>query len=141
MCILYSMITNQEAIRRMFNVVFDGAGNLPAFPGIYPDYAAPIVRNSPEGRELAMARWGMPSPASALEDKKSDPGATKMPNPRTGAAGWDGRIAAWCHSQASRSRTRSRMVVGRPSGSLTTRLARSLVSRASGCRSGHRHGR
>ena len=45
MCNLYAMITNQEAIRRMFNVVFDSAGNLPAFPGIYPDYAAPIVRN------------------------------------------------------------------------------------------------
>jgi putative SOS response-associated peptidase YedK len=83
MCNLYAMITNQEAIRRMFNVVFDSAGNLPAFPGIYPDYAAPIVRNSPEGRELAMARWGMPSPAFALEGKKTDPGVTNIRNAKS----------------------------------------------------------
>ena len=30
-------------------------------PEIFPDYSAPIVRNQPEGRELMMARWGMPS--------------------------------------------------------------------------------
>jgi hypothetical protein len=27
---------------------------------IFPDYAAPIVRNQDGGRELTMARWGMP---------------------------------------------------------------------------------
>jgi putative SOS response-associated peptidase YedK len=31
-------------------------------PGIFPDYSAPIVRDASEGRELVMARWGMPSP-------------------------------------------------------------------------------
>lgn len=30
-------------------------------PGIFPDYPAPIVRYAAEGREIAMARWGMPS--------------------------------------------------------------------------------
>src|SRR6185437_11047175 len=30
-------------------------------PGIFPDYLAPIVRNTPDGREIVMARWGMPS--------------------------------------------------------------------------------
>jgi putative SOS response-associated peptidase YedK len=35
-------------------------GNFPPLPGIFPDYAAPIVRNQPGGRELTMARWGMP---------------------------------------------------------------------------------
>jgi len=39
----------------------DRTGNLPAMPGIYPDYSAPIVRNGGGGRELAIARWGMPS--------------------------------------------------------------------------------
>ena len=34
--------------------------------GIYPDYPAPIVRNSTEGRELATARWGPPSSQYAL---------------------------------------------------------------------------
>jgi putative SOS response-associated peptidase YedK len=36
-------------------------GNMPTLPGVFPDYFAPIVRNSAEGRELVMARWGMPN--------------------------------------------------------------------------------
>src|ERR1700736_961320 len=70
MCNLYSMTTNVEAIRRLFQVDAsnDKTGNLPAMPGIYPDYPAPIVRNGKGGRELAMARWGMPSSQKALMD-------------------------------------------------------------------------
>ena len=41
--------------------VIDKTGNLPPLPGIYPDYPAPIVRNGSDGRELVMARWGLPS--------------------------------------------------------------------------------
>ncbi|PZO01122.1 MAG: DUF159 family protein [Alphaproteobacteria bacterium] len=43
-------------------------GNLA--PGdVYPDYPAPIVRHGLDGeRELAMARWGMPSSRKALFD-------------------------------------------------------------------------
>jgi hypothetical protein len=49
-------------------------GNLPLFPGIFPDYAAPIVRNAPDGvRELSTARWRMPSPVFALKGRNSDP--------------------------------------------------------------------
>ena len=53
---------------------------MPPLPGIFPDYAAPIVRNRPEGRELAMVRWGMPSPVFALQGKKTDPGVTNVRN-------------------------------------------------------------
>jgi putative SOS response-associated peptidase YedK len=62
------MTTNVEAIRRLFQVdpANDRAGNLASMPGIYPDYPAPIVRNGNGGRELAMARWGMPSSSKAL---------------------------------------------------------------------------
>jgi putative SOS response-associated peptidase YedK len=69
-CNLYSMTTNVEAIRRIFQVKAsnDKSGNLPTQPGIYPDYPAPIVRNGNGGRELAMARWGMPSSPKALMD-------------------------------------------------------------------------
>jgi putative SOS response-associated peptidase YedK len=74
------MTTNQEAIRRLFRVNVDNAGNLPSMPGVYPDYATPIVRNSAVGRELAMARWGMPTPPKFLEGKKSDPGVTNIRN-------------------------------------------------------------
>lgn len=80
MCNLYSMTRSQAEIRRLFKVEHDHAGNLPALPGIFPDYTAPIVRQGPEGRELATARWGLPSPAFALQGKKTDPGVTNVRN-------------------------------------------------------------
>ena len=65
----------------------DTTGNLPQLPGIFPDYAAPIVRTGSDGvRELAMARWGMPSPAFALEGKKVDKGVTNVRS--TGSSHW-----------------------------------------------------
>lgn len=61
MCNLYSMTKNQDAIRRLFSFDLDSTGNLPAMPGIFPDYPAPIVRNKVDVTELTLARWGMPS--------------------------------------------------------------------------------
>ena len=46
MCNLYSMTTNQEAIRALFRVVNRYVGNLPPMPGVFPDYPAPVVRNT-----------------------------------------------------------------------------------------------
>jgi len=66
MCNLYSMTKGQAAIRNLFKVETDLTGNLPSMPGIFPDYPAPIVRNGAGGRELALARWGMPSSQFAL---------------------------------------------------------------------------
>ena len=80
MCNLYSVTKGQQAIRELARTMSDTAGNLPPLPGIFPDYAAPIVRNHPDGRELTMARWGMPSPVFALKGKKSDPGVTNVRN-------------------------------------------------------------
>ena len=61
MCNLYSITTNQAAIIALFRVVNRYVGNLAPMPGVFPDYPAPIVRNGADGRELATARWGMPS--------------------------------------------------------------------------------
>jgi putative SOS response-associated peptidase YedK len=59
----------------------DITGNLPLFPGIFPDYAAPIVRNAPDGvRELSTARWGMASTVFALKGRNSDPVVTNVRN-------------------------------------------------------------
>ncbi len=58
----------------------DRTGNLPPLPGIFPDYPAPIVRNQPGGRELTMARWGMPSPIFALKGRNCDSGVTNIRN-------------------------------------------------------------
>lgn len=60
------MTKNVEAIRRLFGALNSSVGNLPSMPGIFPDYPAPIIRNGPDGREVAMARWGMPSSSEAL---------------------------------------------------------------------------
>lgn len=68
MCNLYSMTKNVDAIRRLFNALNSKVGNLPSMPGIFPDYPAPIVRNGAEGRDIVMARWGMPSSQRALLD-------------------------------------------------------------------------
>ncbi len=80
MCNLYSLTKGQQAIRELAGAMIDRTGNLPPMPGIFPDYAAPIVRSGPDGLELALARWGMPSPVFALEGKRTDPGVTNVRN-------------------------------------------------------------
>jgi putative SOS response-associated peptidase YedK len=62
MCILYSIITNQAAITALFRVVNRFVGNLAPMPGVFPDYPAPVIRNTDGGTELTMMRWGMPPP-------------------------------------------------------------------------------
>jgi putative SOS response-associated peptidase YedK len=66
MCNLYSMTKNVDAIKQLFGALNSRVGNLPSLPGIFPDYPAPIVRNALHGREIVMARWGMPTSQSAL---------------------------------------------------------------------------
>ena len=80
MCNLYSVTKGQQAIRELAGVMRDRTGNLPLMPGIYPDYRAPVVRNQPEGRELTMARWGMPSPLASLKGRNADSGVTNIRN-------------------------------------------------------------
>lgn len=80
MCNLYSMIKGQAAIREIARVMKDETGNLAPLPGIFPDYKAPIVRRNGTDRELVMARWGMPSPASVLKNRNSDIGVTNVRN-------------------------------------------------------------
>ena len=68
MCNLYRQRSGPQAIMDMANAMRSTVGNLA--PGdVYPDYSAPIVRTGPDGvRELAMARWGMPSSRKAILD-------------------------------------------------------------------------
>jgi putative SOS response-associated peptidase YedK len=84
MCNLYSMTKTKDAMRQ-FPLAFDDRGvNMPSLPGIYPDYSAPIIRNNVGARELAMVRWGMPSPKQALVGKKTDRGVTNVRNTNSG---------------------------------------------------------
>jgi putative SOS response-associated peptidase YedK len=61
----------------------DQLGNLAPMPGIFPDYAAPILRAGPGGWQLARARWGMPTPQRFLEGRRTDPGVTNIRNVRS----------------------------------------------------------
>src|SRR5882672_6322449 len=47
---------------QQFRVINRYVGNLPPMPGVFPDYPAPVVRNSDHGSELVTMRWGMPPP-------------------------------------------------------------------------------
>lgn len=82
MCNLYSVNTNVEALRALVGLfrIAEDIGNLPPQPGLFPDYPAPIIRNTPAGRELTKVRWGMPTPPKFLEGKKTDPGVTNVRN-------------------------------------------------------------
>ena len=63
MCNLYSVTKGQQAIRDLFAVKRDRAGNLPPLSATFPDQMAPIIRVASDGeRELVKARWGMPGP-------------------------------------------------------------------------------
>lgn len=67
MCNLYSLTKGPQAILEFTRAMVNNAGNLE--PGkIWPDYAAPIVRDVDGKRELAKVRWGLPSSKKALLD-------------------------------------------------------------------------
>ena len=88
MCNLYSQTKSQDAMRHVFDdmgtqdeAFEDLTGNLPPQAGIYPDYAAPIIRHrAASGWQLSKARWGMPTPATFLKGKRTDPGVTNIRN-------------------------------------------------------------
>ena len=62
MCNLYSITTNQAAIAALFRVVNRYVGNLAPMTGVFPDYPAPVIRNTETGTEMTLMRWGMPPP-------------------------------------------------------------------------------
>lgn len=68
MCNLYSLSRHLQAIIQIAAAMNRTVGNLAPLPGIFPDYNAPILRGHPDGLELTMARWGMPSSRKAILD-------------------------------------------------------------------------
>lgn len=69
MCNHYRQNSGPGDILAMTRALSNNAGNLEP-RDIYPDYTAPIVRLDTNGdRELAMARWGMPSPRNIQIEK------------------------------------------------------------------------
>jgi putative SOS response-associated peptidase YedK len=78
MCNLYNVTTNQEALRAITKA-FDRLGNLQPSLDVYPDRPGPVIRNTPDGCEMAMLTWGMPSPPAFLQGKP-DCGVTNIRN-------------------------------------------------------------
>jgi putative SOS response-associated peptidase YedK len=79
MCYLYSLRKGQQVIRDLADAIRDLTGNLTVLPGVFLDYFAPLVRVASDSvRELAVARWGMPSPVFALKGGNSDPGVINV---------------------------------------------------------------
>lgn len=59
----------------------DSLGNLEPSLNVYPDRPAPVVRNTPDGRELAPLTWGMPTPPQFLKTRDApDTGVTNIRN-------------------------------------------------------------
>lgn len=79
MCNLYNITTNQEAIREITRAMIDTLGNLEPSIDIYPDRPAPVVRNTPDGREITRLTWGMPSPPFVTKGNP-DGGVTNIRN-------------------------------------------------------------
>jgi putative SOS response-associated peptidase YedK len=99
MCNLYyadlRIMPTDAAKPALMRAMHDRTGNPPPLPGIFPDYVAPIVRNTADGRELTMAPWGMPSPVFALKGRNSDPGVTNVRN--TASPHWRRWLAPKSH--------------------------------------------
>jgi hypothetical protein len=108
-CVTYlSHTKGKHAIIQLARVMHDRTCNLMPLPSIFPDYPAPIIRNTPEVRELAMA----------LQGRNSDPGVTNIRNSASphGADGSAPRAGVSCHSPAFPNRNPCPMAASRRSG-------------------------
>ena len=67
MCNLYSLTTNQDAIRRQFRVERDLAGNLPPLPAIFPDQRRALnsIVGPMSGHEGSLGDMTLLRPSSA----------------------------------------------------------------------------
>jgi putative SOS response-associated peptidase YedK len=80
------MNRTRDEIRNIVGALRDLTANQPPLPGVFPDYAAPIIRMDAGDRIVANARWGLPSPQFALKGRNSDPGITNVRN--TASSHW-----------------------------------------------------
>ena len=67
-CNLYSMTKNRAAIVALVKALEDRNNNQPPQPGVFPDYAAPVVVQEDGRRLVRDMRWGLPTSKKALLD-------------------------------------------------------------------------
>ena len=79
MCNLYNITTTHEAMRRLFKKFSDLTNRVDPQMDIFPDYPAPVLRNiHGDDPELAMLRWGMPTPPMYMKGE-ADPKTKRKP--------------------------------------------------------------
>jgi putative SOS response-associated peptidase YedK len=66
-CNLYAMMKGRAEAAQLARAFTDRNNNQPPMSGIFPDYPAPVVTKTVDGRrEMRDVRWGMPSSKNAL---------------------------------------------------------------------------
>src|SRR5438128_970076 len=80
MCNLYSITTNQEAIRRLFRQVNRYVGNLAPMPGVFPDYALGDAGSATDGGTAGheYSEYIFPALASVASAGAPVPGAVQQ---------------------------------------------------------------
>lgn len=69
MCNLYAVMRSRAEVAKFARALRDHNNNQPPMPGVFPDYAAPVILLGEGGeREMRNLRWGMPSSKKALLD-------------------------------------------------------------------------
>lgn len=86
MCNRYELASNQQEIDDAVDLIEDDLGNMEPLIELYPDRAAPVVRNTKRGRQLTRLTWGMPTPLEYL--KSPDAPDTGVTNIRNTASPW-----------------------------------------------------
>jgi putative SOS response-associated peptidase YedK len=72
-CNLYAMMKARAEAAALARAMSDRSNNQPPMPGVYPQYAAPIVLRGADGvREMRDASWGMPSSKKAQLDAATE---------------------------------------------------------------------
>ncbi|HWU80378.1 MAG TPA: SOS response-associated peptidase family protein [Caulobacter sp.] len=67
MCNLYALMKARAEVAALARAMSDLNNNQPPMPGVYPDYAAPIITHAEDGsRVMRDVRWGMPSSKQAI---------------------------------------------------------------------------
>lgn len=67
MCNLYNVKLEPKKLKEATGRYLDLTNGASFDEDIYPDYPAPVLRNNIDGPELALCRWGMPTPPMYLK--------------------------------------------------------------------------
>ncbi|WOC14964.1 SOS response-associated peptidase [Pseudochrobactrum sp. MP213Fo] len=79
MCNLYKIEATSNQLKTAVGSYIDLTNGASFDENIYPDYSAPIIRNNLDGPELALSRWGMPTPPIYIKGQ-ADKGITNVRN-------------------------------------------------------------